>query len=175
MTNESATPRARVPKDEFARAISFRIAGSEDVSAIVLMVNDAYLREAWLLPAPRTTGADLLQEVGRRHVRVVVAEHNGALAGCVRVRLRDDGAWFGWLATDTAYQGRGLASLLVREAERVASGMGAGVMRLDCARELGLAPYYESLGYGVESVEQDAYFGPGKGPITRVVLKKELP
>ena len=96
------------------------------------------------------------------------------------MRLLDDGAWFGLLATHTVHQGRGLASLLIAEAERVARDGGSASLRLDCAAELGLPPFYASLGYEIETVEPGYYFtNPGpparrKGPITRVVMRKDL-
>jgi GNAT superfamily N-acetyltransferase len=164
---------ARRPADAFAASVSFRIAAAADVPALVPMINEAYMREAWLLPAPRTTNEMLAGEIADATTRVIVAEAQGALAGCVRVRLRDEGAWFGLLATALPFQGRRLAALLVAEAEALARRDGCASMRLECAEELGLPPYYASLGYAVESREEHAYF-KHKGPITRIVMHKAL-
>ncbi len=46
-------------------------------------------------------------------------------------------------------------------------------MRLECAKELGMPPFYASLGYEVVSETADSYFG-AKGPFTHVVMKREL-
>ncbi len=171
--DERPAPAAKRPADSFAATLSFRVATAADVAALVPMINEAYLREAWLLPAPRTT-ADLLSgEIADAATRVIVAEAQGALAGCVRVRLHGDDAWFGLLAAALPFQGRGLASLLVAEAETLARREGCASMRLDCAEELGLPPYYASLGYDIESREENAHF-KHKGPITRIVMHKAL-
>jgi hypothetical protein len=55
--DEKPAPTAKRPNDAFAATVSFRIATAADVPALVPMINETYLREAWLLPAPRTTGA----------------------------------------------------------------------------------------------------------------------
>jgi GNAT superfamily N-acetyltransferase len=154
--------------------VSFRTGGGADVPAVVPMINEAYLREAWLIPPPRTAEETLTRELALPEVRLIVAEVAAALAGCVRVRLLDDGAWFGLLATAVPFQGRGLASMLIERAEQLGRDEGFAAMRLECAGELGMPPYYESLGYTVELVEPGAYFKPKKGPFTRIVMKKEL-
>ncbi|HEY8171836.1 MAG TPA: GNAT family N-acetyltransferase [Dehalococcoidia bacterium] len=175
MTEPPTTARARRAAPDFAAKLTFRFATDEDVAALVPMINEAYMREAWLLPSPRVTAEWLGDDLADSRHRVIIAEHDGVLAGSVRVQWDlDDGAWFGLLATSIAYQGRGVAPSLVAEAERIGREAGAGIMRLDCAEELGLPPYYESLGYEIESVEPEFYLSPGRGPITRVVLKKEL-
>jgi GNAT superfamily N-acetyltransferase len=179
---DSATPGlvARIADPSFVASVSFRAAMFDDVVSLVPMINDAYVRESHIIPGPRTNDIALRVQIATTHTRLRLAEVNGGIAGCVRVRLLDDGAWFGLLATHLRHQGRGLASLLVAEAERVAHQEGHTTMRLDCAAELGLPPYYASLGYEIESTEQNQYFtsdGPPprrKGPITRVVMRKDL-
>jgi predicted N-acetyltransferase YhbS len=175
-----AAPTARVPDATFADTVSFRAAALDDVAVLEALINEAYLRESHVIPGPRISAAELRTQMAASHSRIWLAVAGGVVIGTVRVRLLDDGAWFGLLATHVAHQGRGLASLLVGEAERVALGEGRTVMRLECARELGMPPYYASLGYEVESTEADVYFtSPGppprrKGPITRVVMRKAL-
>ena len=171
--DERSAPAAKRPADAFAATVSFRVATAADVPALVPMINETYLRAAWLLPAPRATAELLTGEVADTATRVIVAEVQAALAGCVRVRLHGDGAWFGLLAAALSFQGRGLASLLIAEAEALARLEGCDSMRLDCAEELGLPPYYASLGYDIESREENAYF-KHKGPITRIVMNKAL-
>lgn len=171
---------ARVPDPAFAATIRFRAATDGDADGLLALINDAYLREAHVLPSPRIYETELRAQIGSEHSPVLIAEIGGVMAGCVRVRVHGDGAWFGLLAVSTAWQGRGLAAALVAEAERVARKAGHRVMRLDCAAELGLPPFYAGLGYRTESIEPKAYFvsaGPPerrKGPITRVVMRKAL-
>ncbi len=164
---------ARTPDAAFRTRVALRLAIPADAETLVSVINAAYERERWLLPAPRTDRETLVAEIATPQSRLIVATLDGILAGCVRVRLLDDGAWFGLLATAPAFQGRGLASMLVAEAERIARDEGAQEMRLECAEELGLCPYYASLGYATES-RGTARFSRNDVDITRVVMRKEL-
>lgn len=173
MSDHATTLAAKAPDAAFRARAAFRLATTADAEALASIVNAAYERERWLLPAPRTDNEMLVGEIATPHSRLIVATIDGTLAGCVRVRLLGDGAWFGLLATAPAFQGRGLASMLVDEAERVAYDEGARAMRLECAEELGLCPYYASLGYAIES-RGTARFSRNDVDITRVVMRKEL-
>jgi GNAT superfamily N-acetyltransferase len=180
VTEATPTLAARRPNAALTAAVSFRAATLDDVTALVPMINEAYLREAHVIPGPRITVDELRGQLPDASSQLRVAMLSGEPAGCVRVRLRADGAWFGLLATRVAVQGRGLASLLIGEAERFARSEGCAIMRLECARELGMAPYYASLGYEIETVEPDHLLTGStppyrqKGRITRVVMRKVL-
>ncbi len=165
--------RARRAADGLRASVRFRAATTDDAPGLVALINDAYLREAWLLPPPRITVEEMLHELQDTGRRAVIADIDGALAGSVRLSRHDGHLYFGLLAVASACQGRGLASLLVAEAERLARECGEAVLRLDCAKELGLPPFYESLGYAVESETPNSYFGH-KGPFTLVVMRKAL-
>jgi hypothetical protein len=47
-------------------------------------------------------------------------------------------------------------------------------MRLECAEELGMVPYYASLGYAFESREAGARFSRNDVDITRIIMRKDL-
>jgi predicted N-acetyltransferase YhbS len=166
-------PSAHRPDAVLRARVSFRPATQNDVNGLVPMINDAYLREAWLLPPPRITEPALQEELRDSRHSMLVAETSGAICGCVRVKFNEDATWFGLLAVTPAWQGRGLASMLVEQAESLARDAGRHTMRLDCAKEIGMPPFYESLGYTVEQETPDSYYGI-KGPFTLVVMKKEL-
>lgn len=170
MTEAAAKPH--VPDATFAQSVIFRPARADEVGPLVAMINGAYLREAWLLPAPRTTEADVAKRIANPRVSLIVAEVDGALAGSITVWLADE-PHFGLFAVAPAHQGRGLASLLVGEAERIARDAGHVELRLDCAKELGLPPFYEALGYRVVR-EVPGQLLNGKGPVTRVDMVKDL-
>lgn len=174
MTNTETTLAAKQPDEATRSAVSFRLAAQADVAPLVTLINVAYEREHWLLPAPRTETATLAQEIADTNTRLIVAEAADALAGCIRVRLAEDGAWFGLLAVAPAMQGRGLASLIIAEAEATAAREGAREMRLECAEELGMPPYYASLGYEFESREPGKRFNGNPVDITRIVMRKSL-
>jgi ribosomal protein S18 acetylase RimI-like enzyme len=163
--------RAKQPAASFAAGVRFRLGGAEDVPAATEVINDAYLREAWLLPPPRITESGLHEEL--RDGELLIAEIDGEIAGCVRYRRRDDDVYFGLLAVAAAHQGQGLASLLVRRVEEEARAAGSSAVRLDCAKENNLVPLYESMGYHVEREVPDSYYGH-KGPITVSYMVKHL-
>ena len=167
-------PQARQPDDYVRSGVTFRLAVLADVEALVPIINEAYMREAWLLPPPRTTQEELAADLALAEFRLMVAELDGELVGSIGVWLRDEGPFFGLFAVAPAFQGRGLASILVGQAEQVARDAGFSCMRLECAKELGLPPYYESLGYHIEREEVGIFLGSVE-PITLTVMKKDLP
>jgi GNAT superfamily N-acetyltransferase len=178
MTDAAAAPvRARTADAAFAATVAFRLATHDDVAALVPMINDAYMREAWLLPPPRTDVPSLHEDLDRPGASIIIAEIDAALAGSIALHNGQRDAYFGMLAVSTPHQGRGLAAMLIAEAERHASEAGRTAMRCDCARELGLAPVYQSLGYTIEAEVPGQYYGRNgvrKGPITRIDLVKVL-
>ena len=63
--------------------------------------------------------------------------------------------------------------MLIGEAERAARDAGFDTLTLDCARELGLPPFYASLGYTVVREDVGMYLGAER-PITKVTMTKKL-
>ncbi len=169
----TAIPRPKAPDPALRATVRFRLATLDDIDALVPMINEAYLREAWLLPPPRIGAEELRDDLRGGHAAVLIAEAGGTLAGSVRVTLRERDAHFGLLATAPSWQGRGLASLLIEAAEAHARDAGRREMRLECARELGMVPYYEALGYRVVA-EERTRFAPHKPEILRAEMAKEL-
>jgi ribosomal protein S18 acetylase RimI-like enzyme len=170
---DAVAPRAKRPDTAFATRVRFRTGDGGDVPTATAVINEAYLREAWLLPPPRITEDRLREEMGDPGAALVIAEVDGELAGCVRLRHRERDTYFGLLAVATSHQGRGLASMLVGRVEEMARDAGSPAVRLDCAKENNLVPLYESMGYRVEREVPDSYYGT-KGPITVSYMAKEL-
>lgn len=168
---DAVTARAKQPDAAFAARVRFRIGGDADVPAVVGLINEAYRREAWLLPGPRMDEPRLYEELHEAGTTLIVGEIDDALAGCVR--LREDGAYFGLLAVAPHAQGNGLASMLIARAEQEAIARGRDTVRLDCAKQLGLPAFYESLGYVVDSQELGERWGATQ-PFTLVVMSKAL-
>ena len=52
--NVAAAPAARPLDPAFAATVSLRFAVTDDVPALVAMINEAYLRESHVIPGPRT-------------------------------------------------------------------------------------------------------------------------
>ena len=170
---EAREPLARAKQADaaFAAGVRIRRGDAADVPAATAVINDAYLREAWLLPPPRITEAGLHEEL--RDGALLIAEIGGEIAGCIRYRRREQDAYFGLLAVAKTHQGRGLASLLVQRVEDQARASGLPAVRLDCAKENNLVPLYESMGYRVEREAPNSYYGH-KGPITVSYMVKHL-
>jgi len=167
---------ARPADPAFAARVRFRFAEHVEAGALAGIINEAYLREAWLLPPPRTTESELRRDLERPAYRLIVAEVEGEPAGTVAVSLAehdDHGPEFGMLAVAPRFQGAGLAALLVAEAERLAREGGFTTMTLECAKELGLPPFYESLGYSTVREDIGYYLGSDR-PIARVTMRKDL-
>jgi predicted N-acetyltransferase YhbS len=171
--SDAVTARARQPHAAFAARVSFRIGGEADVPAVVPVINEAYLREAWLLPGPRMDEPRLSDELRDPGTTLIVAETDRALAGCVRLQIREADAHFGLLAVAKHARGNGLASMLIARAEQEALASGRDVMHLDCAKELGLPPLYESLGYVAGGEEFGSRWGSVQ-PFTLVEMRKAL-
>lgn len=143
------------------------------------MINEAFSREEWLIPGPRITRAELVEEVTVDTVTLLVAEVSGRLTGCVHLRERPSGGKvtaspeLGLLAVAPCAQGRGFGPALVREAEDHAHRRGSSEVFLRCARELGMESYYEALGYETVGVAWGRHLGSTR-PFHLVTMSKSL-
>ncbi|HSD86114.1 MAG TPA: GNAT family N-acetyltransferase [Kofleriaceae bacterium] len=159
--------------------VTIRFARVSDVPVVVELVNLAFEHEGWLIPGPRLCDADATRELFGPDLITLVATLEDTVVGAVRVRFADEHRQpcatpeLGLLAVHPDAQARGLGSMLVRAAERLARGAGCDAIELKCGRELGLEAYYKALGY--EWVDEE--FGPKFGsyrPFTLVTLQRRL-
>jgi ribosomal protein S18 acetylase RimI-like enzyme len=160
-----------------ATAVTIRAATSDDVPALIAMVNAAYRRsEGHVFPTTdRVDRTDAMQHLAR----IVVAEIDGTLAGSIDLELAGGAAHFGMLATDVGLQGRGIASRLVQHAESVARSAGCHVMKIEVIREGGAIPFYERNGYRVTKETPGQTWNGGRdwgaaGPWHMVDMEKRL-
>lgn len=127
------------------------------MAELAALVNEVYAeseRGLWMDGAARTTAADVaaLTEAGQ----IAMAQRDGLLVGCARIRRLDDGAGeFAMLAADPRHRGIGIGRELVGFAERTCRDNGADVMQLELlvprnwkhpSKEF-LAAWYTRLGY----------------------------
>lgn len=172
--------RAKPPDPALRARIRIRDARPDDAAAIVSLVNAAYRpRDWWLFGVLRTSEDEYRASTTKPGAASIVAELHADAAGHVALWLEPDGAWLGMLATAPSMQGRGIATLLMDEAERRARDAGYREMRLDCVRENGLVEYYESLAYTIEHEERGrvrphAAAGDATRDWTRVYMRKPL-
>jgi predicted N-acetyltransferase YhbS len=140
-----SVPKPHVP----AADASVREASPPDTVRIVDIINAAYKpRDGRIFAGPRTD-VDEITGAMTAPSRMLVAEIEGEVVACVRLVIGAGETWFGLLATSVDHQGRGLAPMLIADCERRAREAGAQTIGIGVIREVGLRPYYESLGYTV--------------------------
>jgi GNAT superfamily N-acetyltransferase len=132
---------------ELSAVSEFRTAGPADVSAIVALVNDAYVVEASFIQGPRTNEKEIagLLETGG----FLLAEGPDGLEGCIYVETRGTVGYFGLLSVATVRQGRGLGRRLIAAAEAGLRGARCQIVEIlvvNLRQEL--FTFYAALGYG---------------------------
>ncbi len=157
-------------------SVRLREAKLADVAELVRLVNLAFEREAWLIPGPRVTLAELTFDVMDPSAVVMVAELDRALGGILRARLDgpdSEGPYpsLGLLAVHPDAQRRGLGAKLVASGEDAARHR--RIVHLQCGRELGMERFYERLGYEVVAVEFGRHFGSTQ-PFSLITMRKVL-
>jgi ribosomal protein S18 acetylase RimI-like enzyme len=141
MTIMRGQPRSPAP------AVTIRAATPDDVASLVALVNAAYrVSEGHVFPGTsRVERTEAMKQLDR----IVVAEVDGKIVGCVDIDLTGEAAHFGMLATDLSAQGRGIGSRLIDCAESRARDAGRSAMRIEVVKEAGRVPWYERKGYRV--------------------------
>ncbi len=135
-----------------ADTIRVRAAREGDTDAIVSIVNEAYLVEAFFVAGDRTHPAEVRDLI--RAGQCYVADDDGRVVGCVEVAAKDGRGYFGMLAVSPAIQGRGLGRRLITFAEDTARQAGCAVMDIKVVSVRGdLVKFYESLGYVATGTE----------------------
>jgi len=171
---------------------AFRLAGDDDVEAVVALVESAYRGEAsrdgWtteadLLAGQRTDAREVAAVLDRPGSVLLLAEANGRLAGCCHLERRPErAAHFGMFAVDPKSQGSGVGSALLREAKRMASSWGCRKMRMTVIRQReDLIAWYRRRGFEPTGESEpfpygDERFGiPLRPDLEFVVLESGLP
>jgi ribosomal protein S18 acetylase RimI-like enzyme len=135
-----------------ADSIRVRAAREGDTDAIVSIVNEAYLVEAFFVAGDRTHRAEVRDLVGAG--QCYVAEDGGRVVACVEVAAKDGRGYFGMLAVSPAIQGRGLGRRLIGFAEDTTRQAGCTLMDIKVVSvRPDLVGFYESLGYDVTGTE----------------------
>ena len=125
---------------------TIRPAEPADVSALLRLINDAFLVERVFIDGDRTDAADVAR-------RMRVGEFLAAFVGermvaCVYVEARGARGYFGMLAVDPSCQKAGHGRRLVAAAEDVCRARGCTVMDLQVVNlRTELPAYYRALGY----------------------------
>ena len=163
-------------------------AESELVERVATLINAAYIAAEhglWHIPVGRTHADEVREWIAA--ARLVAAWVDGTVVGSVTSHLIDPvTGWFGALAVDLSWTGRGIASGLVRHAEREAAAAGAVSMQLELLQpepphghQERLRTWYSAIGYRptgrLELAEIDANaVDHARFPLHAVVMRKAL-
>ncbi|HEV2568178.1 GNAT family N-acetyltransferase [Sphingomonas sp.] len=172
--------------------MTIRTAAERDVQQVLDLVQRTYrgdsarggwTHEADLLGGQRTDAAALADIIADPAQRLLLAEVNGRLVGCVQITDKGGGTtYLGLLTVDPDRQAAGLGRRLLAEAERSAATLfGATRMEMTVIRQRAeLIAYYERRGYALTGEERpfpldDPRFGlPQRRDLAFVVLEKPL-
>ena len=166
-------------------APSIRVAGLDDLPALHALIESAYrgdsARAGWtyesdLLSEDRTSLEELAGIVRDADKRILVAERDGAVVGCVEVAREGEGVgYFGMLTVDPRRQAAGLGKLLIAAAEReAAQTFGATRMVLAVVdKRPELIAYYERRGYAATG-EVRPFPAPEAIPLDLLIYGKAL-
>lgn len=172
--------------------VTMRVANPADVGALHGLVESAYrgdsARQGWtheadLLGGQRTDPDELHGLIADPDARVIVAERDGMLVGCVKVqRMTGRRAQLGMLSVSPLVQAAGLGSDLIKTAEAyVAVRFGADKMEmLVIEQRPALIAFYERRGYRLTGERRPFPYGnpraglPLRDDIGFVVLEKAL-
>jgi GNAT superfamily N-acetyltransferase len=164
---------------------TIRVAGQADLSALHALIERAYrgdsARAGWthesdLLSEARTSVEELAAIIADPDQRILIAEREGALIGCVEVARAGEGVgYFGMLTVDPTRQAAGLGKLLIAAAEQAAS-RAFGATRMELAvvdKRPELIAYYERRGYAATG-EVRPFPAPEAIPLDLLIYSKAL-
>jgi len=123
-----------------------RAAAEADIADIVRIINLAYRVEDFFIEGDRTDddGVRAMLASGR----VLVLDEDGAVTGCVYLKLAGDRGYFGPLAVDPTRQGGGRARALIVAVEDECRAAGARHLDLTIVSvRPELAAFYERFGF----------------------------
>ncbi len=111
-------------------ALAFRVATTEDVDALVSLINRAYrpdsehagwTHEADIVSGNRVNAEQVIQVTHKDHSALLVAVINHQLCACVQVEKLDTmSSSIGMLAVDPIFQGTGTGKAVLKYAEQYA-------------------------------------------------------
>lgn len=128
-----------------------RIAEPADAEAITRLVNTAFQVERFFLGADRLDIGEVRDRLAKG--RFILAEENGAIAGCVYVEPNGERGYLGLLSVEPSRQGSGMGKRLLEAAEDHCRAAGCRFMDLRVVNlRTELPAYYRKFGYAQSGV-----------------------
>jgi ribosomal protein S18 acetylase RimI-like enzyme len=152
-----------------------RTARDSDAEAIAAVTNAAFAIEEFIEGV--RTDAMRVREMMRSGAFLVCMERGERMIALVYVEMRGARAYFGMLAVDPLYQGKGIGARMARAAEeygRERGGKAMDITVLSLRREL--LPFYHRLGYAEMRTEEFRPARPLKQGVEcySIVMSKDL-
>ena len=127
-----------------------RVASASDVPEVVRVINLAYRVEDFFVNGDRTHEAEIRDRMSLpgSTILVIDSEETGRIAAAVCLDVREKRGHFAMLSVDPAFQGKGLARVLMRAIEdrcRAAGCDAVDIEVVDLREEL--PPFYRAFGF----------------------------
>ncbi len=127
-----------------------RYATPKDIPELVRVINLAYRVEDFFIDGDRTNAADVksrMETPGACFI-VVDSDSSGVLAAAVFVEVHERRGHFAVLSVDPAFQGRGLAGLLIDGVEKHCREAGCDALDMEVVNlRLELPAFYTKFGF----------------------------
>jgi GNAT superfamily N-acetyltransferase len=138
---------ARSVNANLSNSVRLRIADLADAEKITTVINSAFRRaEEFFVDGDRIDVGKVLDLL--RTGKVLLAEDERILIGCVYVELRGDRAYLGLLSVDPSRQQSGLGSVLMAAAESYCLGFACRFMDIKVVNHRKeLTVFYQRRGY----------------------------
>lgn len=127
-----------------------RYATSRDIPELVRIINLAYRVEDFFIDGDRTNAADVKSRMDAPGACFIVIDSpdSGSLAAGVWVEVHEQRGHFAVLSVDPAFQGKGLARVLVDEVEDHCRQAACHSLDLEVVNlRLELPPFYAKFGF----------------------------
>jgi ribosomal protein S18 acetylase RimI-like enzyme len=156
-------------------SVNIRIAGSDDMSGMIAMINDAFVVENFI--EGTRTDRQRMSTLMQKGEFLIAQDDDANFLGSVYVEIADERGYLGMLAVDPNRQRTGLGRKLVQAAEDHCRGRGCTYMKLTVlSQRLPVLPFYRKLGYkeaGKEEFRPSRRLKPGV-ECHAIVMTKEL-
>lgn len=130
-----------------------RVATETDAARIATITNAAFAVETFL-EGLRTDARRVVEMMGQGVFLVYAGKDEQAIAS-VYIEVRGQRGYFGMLAVDPLYQGKGLGARMVHAAEDYCRSVGCSVMDITVlSLRPELLPFYHRLGYAETGKEE---------------------